>query len=106
MEYGFSEYQKQAMALRIDRAWAPQYAVNGLPGEVGELLSIFAKAIRDGEKDDHKTMVKKELGDCLWFLAAIAYDNDLDLEDVASGNIAKLTDRKNRGVLQGSGDNR
>jgi len=30
----------------------------------------------------------------------------LSLQEIAELNIAKLVDRKNRGVLQGSGDNR
>jgi NTP pyrophosphatase (non-canonical NTP hydrolase) len=105
-EYDFNTYQQQAMDVRINSAWTKQYPILGLPGEVGELMSIYAKAVRDGEKDTHKEMVFKELGDVLWFVAAIAKDEGFALADVAKGNIQKLNDRKNRGVLQGSGDNR
>lgn len=104
--YGLNEYQIDAMELRLDSAQNPLYALLGFPAEAGEVCDLAAKAIRDGKKLDHEFNMKKELGDCLWFISAIAADNGFTLEDVAIGNIAKLTDRKNRGVLQGSGDNR
>lgn len=105
-DYDFRTYQQEAMRLRLNSAWSVSYPRLGLPGEVGELLSIYAKHVRDGEKDNHKELVFKELGDILWFIAAIAEDEGFDLSDVAKGNITKLTDRRDRGVLQGSGDNR
>lgn len=48
----------------------------------------------------------KELGDCLWYLSALASDFSIDLGEVARRNIDKLFSRKQRGCLQGSGDNR
>jgi NTP pyrophosphatase (non-canonical NTP hydrolase) len=101
-----NEYQDQAMGFRLTSAWNPDYARYGLVGEVGELMSLYAKAIRDGRKEDHALMLKKELGDVLWFVAAIAADNGYELEDVAVGNIDKLASRQQRGTLTGSGDNR
>ncbi len=100
----FDEYFFPAMRLRLPSASA-EYARLGLAGETGELLGYLAKSIRDKfEVDvDH---VKKELGDILWFVSAIADDHGLTLEQVAETNLAKLTSRKERGVLRGSGDNR
>lgn len=49
-------------------------------------------------------MVKKELGDVLWQVAAVADDFGLSLSDVAEHNIAKLADRDKRGVIDGAGD--
>ena len=103
--YHLNEYQIQAMEVRLPSA-SPEYAVLGLPGEVGELCSLVAKGIRDGRKFDYDQMIKKELGDCLWFIAAIATDHGFTLEDVANSNIHKLQKRKAEGKLQGSGDNR
>jgi NTP pyrophosphatase (non-canonical NTP hydrolase) len=51
-------------------------------------------------------MLKKELGDILWFVAGIARNYYWNLEDIAQMNLNKLEDRKNRNVIQGSGDNR
>jgi NTP pyrophosphatase (non-canonical NTP hydrolase) len=47
-----------------------------------------------------------EIGDVLWYMAALARDLGLSLDDIADRNIQKLLDRKARNVIQGSGDNR
>jgi NTP pyrophosphatase (non-canonical NTP hydrolase) len=102
----FHEYQMKAMALRLKTA-DDIYALLNLAGEVGELLSLEAKGRRDGYNiADHRENVKKELGDVLWMLTAIADDNSLTLEEIAVGNIIKLTGRKAKGTISGSGDNR
>jgi NTP pyrophosphatase (non-canonical NTP hydrolase) len=48
----------------------------------------------------------KELGDVLWYVAQIATELDLDLDDIGAANIDKLLSRQRRGVLSGSGDER
>jgi NTP pyrophosphatase (non-canonical NTP hydrolase) len=101
---GFNLYQEEAMSFRLPSADSV-YAVLGMPGEVGELCSYLAKSIRDDYNPDPK-VIKKELGDVLWFVAAIAADFGLSLGSIAEGNIEKLSSRKDRGVLQGSGDER
>lgn len=103
MSYTLNVYQAEVESVRLPSA-TPDYALLGLCGEVGEIYSLVAKAVRDGRKFDHDQNVKKELGDVLWFIAAIATDHGFTLEDVARSNILKLIDRKDRGTLQGSGD--
>lgn len=100
-----NEYQQEAMSYRLPSA-DESYALLNLAGEVGELMSLIAKSIRDGEKEDHYENVVKELGDVLWSVAAIAEDNGFTLQDVADFNLSKLRSRKLRDKLQGSGDNR
>ena len=100
-----NEYQNMAMSFRLPSA-TPEYALFNLGAETGEVLSLFAKGIRDGRKFDFDMNIKKELGDVLWHVAAIAIDNGFSLEDVAMSNIGKLTQRKAAGVIQGSGDDR
>jgi NTP pyrophosphatase (non-canonical NTP hydrolase) len=100
----FNEYQQKAMSFRLESANSP-YAFMGLVGEVGELYGAIAKAMRDDTEIDTE-YVKKELGDILWFVAAITTDMNLNLSDVAQKNIEKLGSRKARGVIQGSGDDR
>lgn len=103
--YSLNDYQNAAMSFRLESA-SGLYAVLNLPGEVGELCGLMAKAVRDGAKLDYQQNIKKELGDILWTVAAVALDNGFTLEDVAMSNIVKLTDRKQRDVIKGSGDNR
>ena len=103
--YTLAKYQDDALHFRLPTA-SPLYAVLNLAGETGELHSLLAKGIRDGRKDDFNLNVKKELGDILWCLAAVAADHGYSLEEVAMSNIMKLSIRKAQGTLTGSGDNR
>ena len=53
-----------------------------------------------------KQELAHELGDVLWYIAVFAHHLGVPLEDVAQHNVDKLQSRKQRGKLQGSGDNR
>ena len=102
----FTQYQIDAVGFRLPSSDAT-YALLNLPGEVGELLSLEAKMIRDGGNiGTHLENIKKELGDILWCVSAIARDNGFDLAEVAQGNIDKLTRRKANNTIKGSGDDR
>ena len=46
------------------------------------------------------------MGDVLFYVAALADDLGYTLQDVVDANEQKLSSRKERGVLKGSGDNR
>ena len=56
--------------------------------------------------EDNVEEISKELGDVLWYLAMVAVEFNIALSSVAEHNLSKLKDRSDRGVLQGSGDNR
>lgn len=106
---GFYVYQCRAWETASLSAQDPLYLLPGLAGEVGELEQVFAKALRDkgGMLDEESLdMIQKEIGDCLWFLSGIATLYNLDFGETAWGNIAKLQDRQQRGVISGSGDDR
>lgn len=47
-----------------------------------------------------------EAGDILWQLAGLCKVMGWRLEDVAKANLEKLASRKQRGVIDGEGDNR
>lgn len=64
----------------------------GLAGEAGEVVDILKKHLGHGHPLD-KEKLKKELGDVLWYIAALALANDLHLEDIANANVAKLKER-------------
>jgi len=86
------------------------YPILGLAGETGEVCEKIKKQIRDKngvlEDDIFLAEVEKEMGDCLWYLANLATDLKLSLDEIAKHNLLKLSDRKKRGKLQGNGDNR
>lgn len=106
-----SDYQKKAQmtALYPDAGSNLYYPALGLGGEVGEVLNKVKKVMRDHDgkiTDEFREVLKSELGDVLWYVAALARELNLDLDDIAQANLEKLSSRKERGVLQGSGDDR
>jgi NTP pyrophosphatase (non-canonical NTP hydrolase) len=105
-----SEYQElsRRTAEYPRTAWL-SYPALGLAGEAGEVAEHAKKAIRDdgGEvSDERRSAMAKELGDVLWYVAQLASELGLELEEVAQQNLAKLLSRQRRGVLSGSGDER
>ena len=50
--------------------------------------------------------LEKELGDVLWYVSAIAYYSGIEPGDIATTNLNKLEDRRERNKIHGSGDNR
>jgi len=85
------------------------YATLGLSGEAGELCNKLKKVIRDDGSimtAERRLQLIDELGDVLWYVAALATELNVDLELVAKNNIAKLSNRFAKGTLHGSGDSR
>jgi NTP pyrophosphatase (non-canonical NTP hydrolase) len=100
-----SSYQKVAASTAIyPTQHAITYPALGLAGEAGEVANKVKKIIRDGKLD--KSALGAEIGDCLWYIAALCRDLNLDLGEIAKANLEKLQDRKARGTLKGSGDKR
>lgn len=106
----FKEYQKKANSTAIyPKDFGVIYPTLGLNGEAGEVAEKIKKVIRDQGGDfteDNIQDLKKELGDVLWYIAALCKDLGLCMEDVAEANIKKLFSRKERGVITGKGDDR
>lgn len=101
----FEEYQAEAKKTAIyPEQHRIIYPALGLAGEAGEVAEKVKKWIRDGNLDPEA--VKKELGDVLWYVAAVATDLGLTLDDVAMANVEKLRSRQARQKISGSGDNR
>lgn len=80
------------------------YPALGLAAEAGEVANKVKKILRDQKFDRYA--IASEIGDCLWYIAALCRDLNLDLSQVARENLEKLSDRKERGVLSGNGDKR
>lgn len=85
------------------------YPALGLGGESGEILEKIKKLVRDKRGDitnEDREAIKLELGDILWYIARLAQELDITLNDVAAANIQKLERRKKKNAIFGSGDNR
>jgi len=105
-----SEYQRLSRSTaEYPRHEALTYPALGLAGEAGEFADHAKKVIRDdgGEvTPQRREAMAKELGDVLWYVAQLASELGLELEQVARDNLDKLLSRQRRGVLSGSGDER
>jgi len=93
------EYQDYARATNnyklksVPKAAVPllsrHYLLSGLVAQVGELENQFKKKLRDG--DDYRLFhkhVSERLGYALWYLANLASELGLSLEDIATANVA------------------
>lgn len=87
-----SEFAKRAAST--DRTSDPerglQIVLHGLAGEAGSVVSEAKKWFRDGGPPAGLSdRVKEELGDLLWYVAAVANHLELDLNDVAEETLHK-----------------
>lgn len=107
-----NQYQDDALKTAIYPSAAIDgllYTVLGLTGEAGEIANKVKKIYRDDNgslSHEMRLSLAKELGDCLWYIAATARELDLKLGQIAFNNVEMLNSRAQRGTLSGSGDNR
>lgn len=98
----WEEYQTRAartlsrlpLSKLTDQEFQTKTAVMGLgiAGESGEVADLIKKWVGHGHDVD-LSKLNKELGDVLWYVAALCTLYGLDLEEVAATNIAKLEAR-------------
>jgi NTP pyrophosphatase (non-canonical NTP hydrolase) len=104
------EYQRASRQTAVyPREAGLSYPALGLAGEAGEVADQVKRVIRDdgGELTaERRDALAGELGDVLWYLAQLATELGLDLDDVGRSNLEKLRSRQRRGVLSGSGGDR
>lgn len=107
----FDEYQaaSRETAQYPDMGRNLAYPTLGLAGEAGEVAERVKKMYRDdGGKltDQRRDAIKAELGDVLWYVAALCWELGINMREVAEYNVRKLHDRKARNMIQGDGDER
>lgn len=111
MSLEFDDYQKQAFttAQYPNKGSNIIYPTLGLCGESGEVAEKVKKIIRDNNgviDEERKEMLKKEISDVLWYVAALCTELNVNMGDIAQSNLDKLFDRMKRNVIKGSGDTR
>lgn len=107
----FNEYQKlagrTAMYAKSDKEFILMYLCMGIAGESGEIIEKVKKTIRNDAgiiTEEKKEAIQKEIGDVLWYLSQLAAALEIPFDDVAVGNIKKLAERAERGVIKSEGD--
>jgi hypothetical protein len=65
----------------------------GLAGETGSILNVYKTYLCDGiDLAAHRKLLRDELGDLLWYAAAVATACGLDLAEIAEGNLRRMRD--------------
>ena len=85
-----SDYQSRSRATAVYPSAGDNllYPTLGLCGEAGEVAEKIKKMVRDDDgvlSDERRAALSKELGDVLWYVAQIATEADLDLDDDRGG---------------------
>jgi NTP pyrophosphatase (non-canonical NTP hydrolase) len=108
-----SAYQVKAARTLIDRVGF-EIADNdmmliwnaiGLAGEAGEVAEIVKKGIFHQHGVD-QTKLRKELGDVLWYTAAMCTKAGFDMSEIMQENIEKLEARYPSGYTPGDSQRR
>lgn len=111
----FDDYQNKAKKYDLFSETSSLSSINftekilGLVGEAGETADKIKKLLRDKNgiaSPEDISLIIKELGDVLWYLASISRYLNTPLSTVADINLQKLEDRYNRNQIHGSGDKR
>lgn len=107
----FNNYQEMtAQTAKYPPQMALIYLSLGIASEAGEVAGKMKKWVRDGDskmtREEWVQAMSSEIGDVLWYAARLADELGLSLSQIAEENMDKLLDRKARGVIGGSGDNR
>jgi len=107
----FNEYQTQSRRTAVypELGNNISYPTLGLANEAGEVAGKVKKVFRDHDgvvSDVQRNEIMAEIGDVLWYCAQLATELNVSLDDIAAHNIDKIFSRMDRGVLNGSGDNR
>ena len=92
----FDDYQAESAATDriVDGPSGKIIPLLGLAGETGSLLGEFKKHLRDGEAHQlYRAKLIEELGDILWYLAAIGRREGIALSEIAQGNLNKTRSR-------------
>jgi len=85
----------------------PSSTVYGIQIDVEALAIEYLPTVARWLRGDHRgATIRMLANDAVSILLAIGRLNELSAQDIFRANIAKLADRKARGVIKGQGDNR
>jgi NTP pyrophosphatase (non-canonical NTP hydrolase) len=92
-----SEFQQRAQETSLLPLGGPQAAFQpllGLAFETGSILNVYMRYMRDNiDLAESIEQLTEELGDLLWYAAAVATASGLDLGEIADANLKRAQDR-------------
>lgn len=108
-----TEYQRLAARTLIDAPDAEYTAAEimlvwnalGVAGEAGEVADLIKKSVFHRHPLDREKLIK-ELGDVLWYVAALCTKLEITLSDVMELNVEKLRRRYPEGYSSAASQQR
>jgi NTP pyrophosphatase (non-canonical NTP hydrolase) len=104
----FNDYQEKASKTAVypkkGKAIALMYTALGLAGEAGEVANQVKKILRDDNMEitpERYAKIKDELGDVLWYVAAMCSELMVNMGGIANSNIEKLAQRAAEDQIHG-----
>jgi NTP pyrophosphatase (non-canonical NTP hydrolase) len=90
---GFAEYQSRASKTihgQFTGQKGPIASMLGLASETGSILDSYKRYLRDSiDLSANREFLREELGDLLWYIAAVATACGLDMGSVAAANLRR-----------------
>lgn len=108
MMVAMDEYQnevKRTANMALSKEMRQATFAMGLAGEAGEVVDIMKKHLGHGHVLV-RNQLEKELGDVLWYITALAVENNISLAQVAVANVLKLRARYPTGFDEQRSKNR
>jgi NTP pyrophosphatase (non-canonical NTP hydrolase) len=88
----FQTISQRTMSTDLTKKELVTLCAMGISGEAGEVTDYLKKVIFHNHEAD-KDIIKKELGDVLWYIANLATVYDLGLTEIMQANVDKLRNR-------------
>lgn len=92
----FSEYQSEAARTLPEDGGALATLALGLAGETGEVVELVKKFL-EGKIELDEKRIAEEIGDVIWYAAALCTWLGINLSDTATANLLKLHKRHPEG---------
>jgi len=101
----YQEFVVSKMNMQLNEKLEIASLALGCAGEAGEISDHVKKYISHGHELNKEYLIK-ELGDVLWYIAALSNHLDVKMSDVISQNIEKLNARYPNGFSEEASKNR
>src|SRR3569832_427049 len=88
LEYYQHKAKETIQKSAVDDRYTEMVPFLGIIGEIGSVVTQLKIKLKDGESYvAFKSKLAEELGDVLWYVSAIATQNNLNLDEIAQMNL-------------------
>lgn len=89
----YQDFVEESTSKKVPVEMLSTWAAMGLVAEAGEVVAEFEKGLRKDDFESRREKIMNELGDVMWFAAALCNALDISLEEVMVNNVYKIQAR-------------